>query len=48
MGNKIDLRNDYEPPNTDPKKAHIKREIARKVIEDELHAKYIECSALTQ
>ena len=33
---------------TDPKKAPIKKEIARQIIEEENNAKYIECSALTR
>ena len=48
MGNKIDLREEAEKTNKDPKTAPIARETARKIIEEEMKCKYIECSALTQ
>ena len=43
VGNKIDLRNEHDDPKT-----FIRKEVARKIIEEELHSKYLECSALTQ
>lgn len=49
MGNKIDLREEYLEKIKDPKKAPIRKEVARKVIEEEHNgAKYLECSALTR
>lgn len=32
----------------DPKQAPIMKETAQKIIEEEFHCKYMECSALTQ
>lgn len=32
----------------DPKKAPIRKEVARKIIEEDHNAKYVECSALTR
>lgn len=49
VGNKIDLRdNPNAPQPSDPKHAPIIKETARKVLEDELKCKYVECSALTR
>ena len=48
VGNKIDLREQHQKQSTDPKKAPIVKETARKIIEDEMKCKYFECSALTQ
>lgn len=48
VGNKIDLRDEYMQKEKDPKKAPIRKEVARKIIEDELKGRYLECSALTQ
>ena len=48
VGNKIDLREEYLEKVTDPKKAPIRKEVARKIVEEELNSRYIECSALTQ
>jgi hypothetical protein len=48
VGNKIDLREEYLEKEKDPKKAPIRKEVARQIIEDEHKAKYLECSALTQ
>lgn len=48
VGNKIDLREEYLEKVKDPKKAPIRKEVARKVIEEEHGAKYVECSALTR
>ena len=48
VGNKIDLRSEYRNKNKNPKDAPIERETAKRVIEDETHCRYFECSALTQ
>ncbi len=48
VGNKVDLREEYQLIKKDPKEAPIQKETARKVIEDEFQCKYMECSALTQ
>ena len=48
VGNKIDLREEYLEKIKDPKKAPIRKEVARKIIEDEMKAKYVQCSALTR
>lgn len=48
VGNKIDLREQYTKNSKDPKTAPIIKETARKVFEEELKCKYLECSALTR
>jgi GTPase SAR1 family protein len=48
VGNKIDLRDEYSIMKKDPKEAPIMKETAQKIIEEEFHCKYMECSALTQ
>jgi GTPase SAR1 family protein len=48
VGNKVDLREEYQLIKKDPKEAPIQKETARKIIEDEFQCKYMECSALTQ
>jgi GTPase SAR1 family protein len=48
VGNKIDLRDEYAIMKKDPKETPIMKETAQKIIEEEFHCKYMECSALTQ
>jgi len=48
VGNKIDLREEFQVVKKDPKDQPILRESARKIIEEEFQCKYMECSALTQ
>ena len=49
VGNKIDLREEMaEKAAGDTKSMPIMKEVGRKVIEEELKCKYLECSALTQ
>lgn len=48
VGNKIDLRESATKAAKDPKSAPITKETARKIFEEELNCKYIECSALTR
>jgi GTPase SAR1 family protein len=47
VGNKIDQRDEYGMRAKNAKEAPIKKEDAAKVAE-QLQAKYVECSALTQ
>ena len=48
VGNKIDLRQEQLDKNLDAKEAPISKETAKKIVEEELGCKYLECSALTQ
>jgi GTPase SAR1 family protein len=48
VGNKVDQRAEYSQMNKSAKDAPIVRQDAIKVIEEQLHCKYVECSALTQ
>jgi hypothetical protein len=48
VGNKIDLREEYQMMKKDPKEQPILKESARKIVEEEFQCKYMECSALTQ
>ena len=48
VGNKIDLRSEYRNKSKNPKDAPIERETAKRIIEEETHCRYFECSALTQ
>jgi GTPase SAR1 family protein len=48
VGNKTDLREEFQMAKKDPKDQPILKESARKIIEEEFQCKYMECSALTQ
>lgn len=47
VGNKIDQREEYSSRFKNPKEAPILKDDAAKVA-DQMQAKYVECSALTQ
>jgi len=42
------LREEFQKKSTDPKNAPISKDTAKKIVEDELNCRYLECSALTQ
>lgn len=42
------MREEAQKNSTDPKTAPITKETAKKIVEEELKCKYLECSALTQ
>ena len=48
VGNKIDLREEAQITQKDPRNAHISKETGKKIVEEEMGCKYVECSALTQ
>jgi GTPase SAR1 family protein len=47
VGNKTDLREEYQMEKQTPKDQLIRKESARRIIEEEFQCKYMECSALT-